>query len=158
MGDDAVRMPVKHSIYTRGASHKAGQVVTAHMGYEDDVVSPFVKNLVNTALQQRVKCCGIESVEPTAKAALEKGRRGQGGDIRSGYPNKGHFTVAIAAYVIAGIDRADLADTGEIAAQNLCIQLADTLLHRLHTEVELMIAQRDIVVAHSIHQPHRVTT
>ena len=121
------------------------------MGYEDDVVGLIANSLVDTALKQRVECCGVECVEPAAKAALEKSGRGQGGDIRSGNTNKSHFAVAIAAYVIAGIDGAGLADTGEIAAQNPCFQLADSLLQRLHTEVELVVAQCDIVVTHSIH-------
>jgi hypothetical protein len=78
--------------------------------------------------------------------------------MRGCEPDKSHFAVAIAAYVIAGIDGTVLTDTGEIAAQNLGGQLADTLLQRLKAEIELVIAQCDIVVTHSIHQPHKVTT
>ena len=78
--------------------------------------------------------------------------------MRGCEPDKSHFAVAIAAYVIAGIDGAVLADTGDIAAQNLGGQLANTLLQRLKAEIELVIAQCDIVVTHSIHQPHKVTT
>lgn len=78
--------------------------------------------------------------------------------MRGCEPDKSHFAVAIAAYVIAGIDGAVLADTGKIAAQNLGGQLANTPLQRLKAEIELVIAQCDIVVTHSIHQPHKVTT
>ena len=121
-------MSVEHCIYARGACHKVWHVIDAYMGQKNDIVGPILPRFIDAALQQRVECVGIESVKPSAKAASEESGRGQGGDMRGCEPDKSHFAVAIAAYVIAGIDGAVLADTGEIAAQNLGGQLANTML------------------------------